>query len=234
MEPEAPSAEQLRSLPSTPLIDARWIKADIHRIEWNGHPLVVKSFLRKVWPIRLIGLPQVAREARAYRALAGVEHIPELRGTPDRLTLVIDFVEGKRLTHVRKQPGSNRPYVEQLGRLVKAMHSRGVAHLDLRGRDNILVDPGGVLRLIDFAASYTSTPGSLGHRFLFPVLRSIDRSAFLKWKRLLTPDDLTDVEKRKLKRYDRWRRLWPFNRKELGPSDRRAREQERARRGRST
>ena len=65
------------------------------------------------------------------------------------------------------------------------------------------------------------------------LLRSIDRSAFLKWKRLLTPDDLTDVEKRKLKRYDRWRRLWPFNRKELGPSDRRAREQERARRGRS-
>ncbi len=229
MEPTAPTAEEIRTLPTTPLVLGRWIKADIHRIEWRGRQLVVKSFRPRTLPIRWLGRPQITREARAYRALGGIQGIPALRGRPDPDTLVIEFVDGRRLTHVRLEPGPNQRFVDELGRLIDAMHDRGVAHLDLRGRDNILVDPEGHVHLIDFAASHASPEGSLRRRIVFPLLRSIDRSAFLKWKRLLTPDDLTEREHRRLRRYGRWRRLWPFNRKELGPSDRAARE--RARRG---
>jgi len=227
MEPGAPSAEQIRTLPFTPVVHARWIKADIRLIEWGGRKLIVKSFREKPWVVRRIGRPQIAREARAYEAVAGIPGIPTLRGRPDPLTIVIDYAEGRRLTRVRLDPGPNQPYIEQLYRLVDAMHARGVAHLDLRGRDNILVAADGTLHLIDFAASHTSRPGTLRRRFVFPLLRSIDRSALLKWKRLLTPEDLTDNERRKLRRYGRWRRLWLFNRKELGPSDRAALERER-------
>jgi len=229
MEPGAPTSEQIRTLPSTPVVLGRWSKANIHLIEWGDRKMVVKSFRDKPWLIRLIGRPQITREARAYEALIGIEGIPTLRGRPDPLTLVIDYAEGRRLTSVRLEPGPKQPYIEQIQRLMDAIHERGVAHLDLRGRDNILVGPDGILHLIDFAASHTSRPGTLRRRYVFPLLRSIDRSALLKWKRLLTPEDLTDAERRKLRRYNRWRRLWFFNRKELGPSDRAAREQERER-----
>ena len=46
-------------------------------------------------------------------------------------------------------------------------------------------------------------------------------------KRLLTPDDLTEREQRKLRRHRRLRWLWFINRRELGPSDRRALEEAR-------
>ena len=232
MPSESPTAADLARLPSTCLVQGRWIKADLRRVQWHGRPLVVKSFAGKSLPVRWLGRLQIAREARAYRALAGVPGIPALHGRPDPETLVIDFVEGQRLTHVRLQPGPHRRFVDELRRLVDSIHALGVAHLDLRGRDNVLVGPDGSVRLIDFAAAHIAPKGTWRRRLVFPLLRSVDRSAFLKWKQLLTPEDLSDRERRKLRRYGRWRRLWPFNRKELGPSDRAARE--RARRGSGT
>ena len=227
MDSEAPTSKTIATLPSETLVQGRWIKADVSLVEWRGEKLVVKSFARKSLLVRWIGRPQVKREALAYRALEDLPGIPRLRAWPDRDTLVMDYLEGRRITHLRLEPGSSRGFVEELWSLLESIHRRGVAHMDLRGRDNVLVSPDGHVRIIDFAASHIAPEGSLRRRFLFPLLRSIDRSAFLKWKRLLTPEDLTDRERRKLRRYQRWRRLWPFNRKELGPSDRAAREKAR-------
>jgi predicted Ser/Thr protein kinase len=220
MEREPPTAEQLAALPSTCLVQGRWIKADLHRVEWRGHSLVVKSFARKSLPVRWIGRLQIAREERAYRALAGVAGIPALRGRPDPDTLLLDYVEGRRLTHVQSEPRpERRRYVDRLARLVGEIHARGVTHIDLRGRDNVLVGPDGNVWMIDFAAAHVAPAGTWPRRFVFPLLRSIDRSAFLKWKHLLTPEDLTDRERRKMRRYRRWRRLWVFNRKKVAAPD---------------
>ncbi len=205
---------------STVLVSGKGVKADLRRVEWQGVTLVVKTFLNKSAPVRWFGRYQVMREARAYRRLQGMTGIPVLHDGPDPYTLVMDHVEGQRLTHIRREPTPKRPVVEKLHRLIIAMHERGVAHLDLRRRDNILVGPDGDVHLIDFATAHVSRPGSLRRRFLFPRFRSIDRSAFLKWKRLLTPEDLTEHEKRKLRRHRLLRTVWFYNRRGLGPSDR--------------
>jgi len=223
-QPSSPDAAALATLPATPLVRGRWIKADVDSVVWEGRKIVVKSFRRKSFPVRWLGRPQIAREARAYEALAGLAGIPGLLGRPDPYTLLLEHVAGERLTHLRLQPGSRRQAVAALQRLVDSVHERGVAHLDLRGRDNVLATKDGRLHLIDFAAAHVSPAGSWRRRVLFPRLRSIDRSALLKWKRLLTPEDLTEKEQARLRRYGRWRRLWIFNRKEPGPSDRAARE----------
>lgn len=222
--PQSPDAAELAALPATPLVRSRWIKADVECVAWAGRKIVVKTFRRKSVLVRWLGRPQIAREARAYEALAGLPGIPALLGRPDPHTLLLEYVQGERLTHLRLQPGHGRWAVATLQRLVDAMHERGVAHLDLRGRDNVLATTDGRLHLIDFAAAHVSLAGSWRRRVLFPRLRSIDRSALLKWKRLLTPEDLTASEQARLRRYGRWRRFWVFNRKELGPSDRAARE----------
>jgi hypothetical protein len=91
------------------------------------------------------------------------------------------------------------------------MHARGVAHLDLRKRDNVLVAADGALNVIDFNASVCFAPGSIGARLIFPALRRIDRDAVLKWKSFLLPDLLTPEERRRQRRMGRWRRFWVFS-----------------------
>ena len=172
MEPGAPTAAEIDALPSTPLVLGRWIKADLHRIEWRGRALVVKSFARKSLPVRLLGRPQIAREARAYAALRGVAGIPALHGRPDPYTLVMDFVEGERLTHVRLTEGPKRQFIDALGNMVEAMHARGVAHLDLSHRSNVMLDDAGHPYLIDFGSAICFRPGGLGARLLLPLLAS--------------------------------------------------------------
>jgi hypothetical protein len=101
------------------------------------------------------------------------------------------------------------------------MHAAGVAHLDLRGRENVLVGDGGRIVIVDLAGAVRMRPGGLAHRLLFRWLTMLDESAFLKWKLLLTPDRLTPRERRFLARFRRFvRPLWPINRKEPGPDDR--------------
>jgi tRNA A-37 threonylcarbamoyl transferase component Bud32 len=211
----------------TVLVQGKGVKADLRRVEWQGRTLVVKSFVRKAAPLRWFGRYQVRREARAYRRLEGMPGIPVMHQGPDPCTLVMDYVEGKRLTHIRRESTPKRPVVEALRRLLTAVHERGVAHLDMRRRDNILVGPDGSVFLIDFATAHVSREGTWRRRFLFPLFRSIDRGAFLKWKRLLTPEDLTEREQRKLRRHHLLRSVWRYNKRGLGPSDRARLEEDR-------
>jgi tRNA A-37 threonylcarbamoyl transferase component Bud32 len=218
---------EIHQAESTVLVKGKGVKADLRRVDWNGTPLVVKTFLHKSPLVRWFGRRQVRWESRAYKQLEGMAGIPVLHEGPDPYTLVMDHVEGKRLTRIRREPMPKRPVVEALQELINAVHRRGVAHRDLRRRDNILVDERGVVHLIDFATAHVSAPGSLRRRFLFPLFRSIDRGAFLKWKRLLTPEDLTERERRKLRRHRMLRAVWFYNRRSLGPSDRARLEEER-------
>ena len=100
---------------------------------------------------------------------------------------------------------------EKLRSLVTQIHARGVAHIDLRKRDNILVTEDGRPCIIDFNASFCFDPASLGARFLFPILRRIDDSAVLKWKSRLAPELLTEAESARHRLMSRLRRFWIFN-----------------------
>ncbi len=217
----------IHQAPATSLVKGTGIKADLNLVEWNGTRLVVKTFVGRWWLARWIGRYQIGRESHAYAHLAGIPGIPVLHQGPDKLTLVMQHMEGQRVTWIRHKQMPKREVVEALRLLMESLHARGVAHLDLRRRDNILVDKHGAVRLIDFATAQVSPPGSWRRRFLFPLLRSIDRSAFLKWKRVLTPEDLSEGEQRKLRRHRILRMIWFYNRRGLGPTDRAERDEAR-------
>jgi serine/threonine protein kinase len=62
------------------------------------------------------------------------------------------------------------------------MHARGVAHLDLRHRSNVLLTADGTPVLIDFGSAVCLRPGGLAARLLLPLLARIDRGALGKWR----------------------------------------------------
>jgi len=114
-------------------------------------------------PMRWLGHRLAAREAGFMTRLAGVE------GVPGSLGLIVQ--DGRVLRHaVSRQwvPGHALRPGEQVDaaffpafrRLLAEVHARGVAHVDLHKRENILVDDQGRPWLIDFQISFALPHGN--------------------------------------------------------------------------
>lgn len=188
-------------------------KADLYALDTSGGSFVVKDFARKGPWRRVLGRLQIAREERIYRLLEGVPGVAGLVGRIDAHALVLERVEGRPLGVTPTRFTRADDYVEQLRVCVERMHARGVLHMDLRGRENVVVRSDHRVVVLDFASSLHLRPGSIAHRILFRTLSIPDESGWLKWKLNLTPEHLTDDEKRRIRRFNRIRGLWPFNRK---------------------
>ena len=190
-----------------------WNKADILLAELAEGRFAVKDYAAKSWPIRWSGRLQLARETRAYEALAGLAGVPRFARRLDADAIVIEYVEGIRLPKFHRRHGGVPHVAQRIKELLDRIHSRGIIHGDLRSRDNILVTPGGDLYLIDFSSSSVFSRDTWSGRVLFPRLRRAEERALLKWKVALAPEDLTQEDLRQHRRFKRLRRLWPFNRK---------------------
>ena len=163
------------------------LNPDVLLVEVDGHQLVVKDFApRGVWVRSTIGRWITAREVRALRALDGLPSVPRLLGSIDSQAFAVEYRPGRRMS--RKLAGRVPP--EFLGRLetaLREMHRRGVVHLDLRHRSNVLVGEDGGPVLIDFGSALTFRPGGLLARRLLPLLGRIDFAAVEKWRSRLSP-----------------------------------------------
>ncbi len=150
-------------------------------------PVVVKDFApRSRWVRAWLGPWLQRRELRAYRALAGHPSVPRLLGELDALAFVVEYRPGERLS--RRLRERVRPqFLAELSAAIGEMHRRGVVHLDLRHRSNVLVGEDGRPVLIDFASAVCLRPGGLAARLLLPRLARFDRRALEKWRARLGP-----------------------------------------------
>lgn len=195
-------------------------KADLRVVEWKGRRAILKDFAGKSLPVRLAGWLQIERELRAYRRLEGVAGVPRVYQRLDRYGFIMQEVQGRLLLLYRQHPiDQRRRLLEQVRRILDQAHAAGVIHNDVRGRDNVLLSSDGSVVLVDFAAAICFRPGSLPHRLMFSWLVWVDETAFLKWKRILLPEELTLQEQTRLRRYARLRKLWIFNPKGRGRFD---------------
>jgi len=189
-----------------------WGKADIFHIGHESGEAILKDYSARSAPVRWFGRRQLRRERRALARLQGLRGVPADLGEVAPCGLLMEAMHGEPITRWRRRPPEQiAPLVERLGALVDSIHARGVAHLDLRKRDNILVDASGWPSVIDFNASVCFDPGSIGARLFFPLLRRVDHSAFLKWKSFLLPGGLSPSESRRHRRMRLLRRFWIFN-----------------------
>jgi predicted Ser/Thr protein kinase len=160
---------------------------DVLLVEHAGETLVVKDFAPRGVIVRAtLGRWIAAREARAYRQLEGHPSVPRFRGWIDPLAFAVEYRPGQRLSRARA-PSLPDDFVPKLEAALAGMHERGVAHLDLRHRSNVLAAPDGEPVLIDFGSAVCFAPGGVGARVLLPLLARIDRGALAKWRRKLAP-----------------------------------------------
>jgi hypothetical protein len=181
------SREELAKHTTAVLNRGNLFNPDVLLVEVGGTRLVVKDFApRGPWVGGTIGRWITAREVRALRVLDGLPAVPRFLGSIDALAFAVEYRPGQRVS--RKLAGRVPPeFLERLETALHEMHRRGVAHLDLRHRSNVLVGEDGDPVLIDYGSALIFRPGGLLARWLLPLLVRLDLTALEKWRIRLTP-----------------------------------------------
>lgn len=160
-------------------------------------------------PAAWIGRFLTRREVRMYRALAGTPGVPRFIGVVgDEAGFLHEFIPGHPLGREERVSDT---FFGELRELVRGLHARHMAYVDLNKRQNILVGDDGRPYLIDFQISlHVPRRGWRGARLAQWVLRRFqdaDTYHLLKHKRRLRPDLLTEVERERVERIGFWIRL---------------------------
>jgi predicted Ser/Thr protein kinase len=184
-------------------------KPDLSKVEVEGRTLMVKDVRRKSFPVRWsLGLWLIHKEWKIYSRLVGVEGIPMPIERIDRFAFAMEYVPGRSIERMESLPDT---FFQDLERILKGLHSKGVVHMDLRHKGNILVSESGKPILIDFNSSFSFHEKGLLRRFLFPLLRWVDYGGLLKLKQRVSPASMSPEELAFLKRFNLLRKLWIFN-----------------------
>jgi hypothetical protein len=147
-------------------------------------PVVVRRSRGVAWPVSLW---LAAREARAMRALEGVDDVPRLACRGAR-TLARSFIAGRPL---HRAPEVDAAWFSAARRLLTRLHRAGVTHNDTHKEANWIVTPDGRPALVDFQLATVFRRRSA----LFRMLAREDLRHLLKHKRKYRRDDLRDRER---------------------------------------
>lgn len=143
---------------------------------------LVRAFRR--WMIR--------REFRVYERLAGITGVPRCFGLHgDRL--VLEFIDGQPLRLSAGELVERDRFFAALLEILQSIHHAGVAHSDMKRKDNILVTPAGLPCLIDFGSAVLRPVNAGALRdWIFREACQIDLNAWVKHKYLARYDEISD------------------------------------------
>jgi serine/threonine protein kinase len=174
-------------------------RPDLRVVDIDGSKIAVKDFRRSDFLFRaIVGPVLIRREFGAMRNLMGVDGIPQLVGRMDKYALAMEHISGISLEHVSQGTLSNKFY-DELTEVINNMHSRGIAHCDLRSRGNVMLGDNCKPYVVDFAACvYRGRGINPFTKWLFSQFVIADNNAVLRIKQRLSPELLTDKEKTEL------------------------------------
>jgi predicted Ser/Thr protein kinase len=121
------------------------------------------------------------REARAYQLMQDVAGVPHSPGMLDDTWLLLEYIEGRSLQEARHELRGDTEFYARLRKIISDFHAVGVAHGDLKRKDNMLVMAGDLPVIIDFGTAVTRN-GNLFDRLMFRLVRRFDNNAWIKLK----------------------------------------------------
>lgn len=170
-------------------------KADVFIARYQGRRYVVKDFGSKsFWERTIIGRMVIGREFRAYRALSGIDGLPETAIRLGAFALATEYLEGGDLGGLTRGE-INTAVLGQFERVLNDIHARGWVHLDLQRRSNILLVNRKVF-VVDLASALHPGGIPIIGWFLTRMLGFFDRLSLIKLKNIYTPELLTAKERK--------------------------------------
>ena len=178
-------------------------QGEVRRFRHAGRDLAIKAPSGRGLLRWLRGL-SLKREHRAYRRLVGLAGFAHCHGLFADRYLVLDYIEGEDFRQARL-PDRNA-FFDQLLETILAMHRHGVAHGDLKRKDNLRVARGGRPIILDLGAAVRRKPrGGILNRKLFEFMRQTDLNAWIKLKygsyQQIAPEDLVYLRRSRLERW---------------------------------
>jgi hypothetical protein len=177
----------LEAHPATVLKDEGLRAARVVRYDLPEGPVVLKEWRPKGLVMGWWARMAQRREIAAYRQLAGTPGIPRLHAVLEDCAFVVDYVEGDRLQRTF-EPERMVATLDELERIITAMHARRFAHLDLHQKRNVLADHEGRVWIVDLGQGVNCSRAPM--RWLFPLLARIDRNGLLKFRAKYAPESL--------------------------------------------
>lgn len=178
-------------------------QGSIHVIQLSGHPLVVKS-VASHGSLSRLRRRMLGNEFRVYRQLEGVPGIPRCYGLIDRHYLLLEHIEGTAFREL--EFAADDAVHGKLIELIENLHGKGVAHADLKRRDNLILGNDGEPYLVDFGTAITRKLGfrPLNH-LLFRMAKQLDYHGWYKnkYRNSTTPRDPADAKYYKPMRTER-------------------------------
>ncbi|MFL2547161.1 MAG: hypothetical protein ACJ0SL_07350 [Candidatus Rariloculaceae bacterium] len=167
---------------------------------------------------RMLGEAALRRENAIYERLQQVDGVPKCLGLLDGKHLVLEHVSGESYRNRQHELKDRDLFFVRLLKTLKDMHAAGVAHGDLKRKDNLLVGPGEQPVLIDFGLGYLrKNPTSRTNDFYFRWIQQYDYNAWIKHKYLgaidsIEADDLKHYQPMRLEQVARairvvWQKL---------------------------
>src|SRR5690606_16403649 len=130
------------------------------------------------------------REQRVYERLGGIPGVPRSYGLVADACLVLEYVAGPSLRTHENALADREAFFARLLATLRAMHAAGVAHGDLKRKDNVIVADGEVPYLVDFGIAALRGRSHLANRIVFETVRQMDYNAWVKLKYRGRPDEL--------------------------------------------
>jgi len=161
-------------------IFSRGYQGDVYFFPDNNPPLILKAPIG--WGLgRFIRMLMLRNEYRVYSRLTNISGVPKCYGFLEGRYLVLEYING---TPIRKAKITHHSiFFDALLRVIKELHEAGVAHTDLKKKDNLLVVEGKTPCVIDFGVAVIRKPGfaPLNH-YLYNLASQFDFNAWVKLK----------------------------------------------------
>ncbi len=168
-------------------------QGQIHLYEGRSYRLAIKEAIG-IGPLLWLRRWMLRREREIYRQLDDYEFAPRCFGLLDNRYLILELVEGEPYRGAEIEDRDN--YFALMREAIRQLHRRGIAHGDLKRKDNLLVVDKSRPCLLDFGTAITAPEGFSPIRaWLYRTLVQYDINAWLKLKSNRQIDSLPDDER---------------------------------------
>ncbi len=169
----------------------------LFKLNLGGKSYLIKRANKSNVFLRYFNQRALNRELEIYNKLKGIHGIPNCFGMTWRGDLILEYIEGQSYRDKQYELAGNQSFFQELLDLILNIHNKGIAHGDLKRKDNILVNNDNQPFLIDFgtAISIDNSKGQI-KRFVFRFLKSTDLNAWIKHKYNRNYNDIIEDDRK--------------------------------------